>query len=120
MISLLSLFKYITHSSSLSMQEIKLFGIVSLIFLVSDILGLLLISFKYGLILLTYSLTDTVLFLSLLLSPIIVTEKITYLYWFLLVFFFFMLKRIFNISNFSIVNCFSFFFLSKKIFFIFN
>ena len=31
-----------------------------------------------------------------------------------------MLKKIFNIYNYSVFNCFSYFFLSKKIYYIFN
>ena len=61
MISVLSLFEWITHSSSLSMEEIKLFAIVNWIFHVSDFLRLFMMSFKYGLILLRYSSTDSVL-----------------------------------------------------------
>ena len=62
-ISMLSLFEYITWSSSLSMEKINLFVIVNWIFHVSDFLRLLIMSFKYGLIL-TYSSTESVLFLS--------------------------------------------------------
>ena len=65
---MLSLFACITRSSSLSMEEIKLFGIANRIFNVSDSLKLLMTSFKFGLILLRHSLTDSVLFLSPLLS----------------------------------------------------
>ena len=63
MISMLSLFECITRSSSLSKEEIKLFAIVNCTFHVS-----FMISFKYGLILLKYSSTYSVLFLPLLLS----------------------------------------------------
>ena len=65
---MLSLFECITHSSSLSLEEIKLIAIFNWIFHVSDFLRLFMMSFKYGLILLRYSLTDRVLFLSTLLS----------------------------------------------------
>ena len=68
MISMVSLFECITRSSSLSKEEIKLFAIVNRIFHLSDFLRLVIMSFKYGLILLRYSLTDNVLFSSLLLS----------------------------------------------------
>ena len=51
MISMLSLLERITHSSSLSMEEIKLFAIVNWIFHMSDFLRLSMMSFKYGLIL---------------------------------------------------------------------
>ena len=67
-ISMLSLFECITRSPSLSLEEIKLVAIVTLIFHVSDYLGLFMVSFKYGLILLRYSSFDSVLFLSPLLS----------------------------------------------------
>ena len=46
----------------------KLFGIVNWILHVSDFLGLFIMSFKYGLIFLQYFQTDSVLFLSSLLS----------------------------------------------------
>ena len=67
-ISMLSLFECITRSSSLSIEEIKLFAIVHWIFHLLDVLRLFMISFKYGLMLLKYSSTDSVLFLSRLLS----------------------------------------------------
>ena len=54
-----------TCSASWSMmEEVKSFDIVNLIFHGWDFLRLLIISFKYGLILLRYSSTDRVLFLS--------------------------------------------------------
>ena len=49
----------------------KLFAIVNGIFLVSDFLGLFMISLKYGPILLRYSSTDSALFLSMLVSYLI-------------------------------------------------
>ena len=49
------------------MEEIKLFAIVNWIFHMSDFLGLFMMPFKYGLILLRNSSTDSVLFLLLLL-----------------------------------------------------
>ena len=61
MISKLSLFEYITRSSPLSLQEIKSVAIVNLFFYVSDFLRLHMMSFKFGLILLRYSSTDSVL-----------------------------------------------------------
>ena len=54
--------------SLLTLQEIKLIAISNWILNVSDFLRLFMIFFKYGLILLRYSLTDSVLFLALLLS----------------------------------------------------
>ena len=47
-----------TLSSSLSMEEIKLFAIFNWIFHVSPFLRLFVMSFKYGLTLLRYHLTD--------------------------------------------------------------
>ena len=86
-------FWIIIRSSSLSMEEIKLLAIVNWIFHVPDILKLFMMLFKYGLTLLRYSSTDSVLFLSLLLSPIVVPPKFTYSRWFIIIFFFFMLKK---------------------------
>ena len=65
---MLSLSECTTHSSSRSSEEIKLIAIINRVFHVSDFLGLFMVSFKYVLILLRYSLTDSVLFLSPLLS----------------------------------------------------
>ena len=65
---MLSLFEYITLSSSLSCsEEIKLIVIVNWIFHVSGFLILLMILLNYGLILLRYSSTNSILILSLLL-----------------------------------------------------
>ena len=64
---MLLLSECITCSSSLSMEETKLFAIVNWIFPVSNFLRLFMMSFKYGLISLRYSSTDSVLFPSLLL-----------------------------------------------------
>ena len=61
---MLSLFECITRFLSFSMEEIKLFAIVNWVFHVSDFLRLFIMSFKYGPILLRYSSTDRVLFLS--------------------------------------------------------
>ena len=68
MISMLSLFECITSSSSLSIEEIKLFAIVNWIFYVSDFLRLFMMSLKYGLILFRCTSADSALFLSPLLS----------------------------------------------------
>ena len=64
---MLLLSECITCSSSLSMEETKLFAVVNWIFPVSNFLRLFMMSFKYGLISLRYSSTDSVLFPSLLL-----------------------------------------------------
>ena len=65
---MLSFFECITHSSSLSLEEIKLLAIVNWIFYVSDFLKLFMMSFKYGLTSSRYYLSDRVLFLTPLLS----------------------------------------------------
>ena len=60
-------FECITHSSSLSsLEEIRLIAIVNWIFHVSDFSRLFMMPFKYSLILLRYSSTDNILFLSTL------------------------------------------------------
>ena len=66
-ISILSLFECITCFSSLSMEEIKLFAIANWILHVPDFLRLFM-SLKYGLISLRYYSSDSVLFLTPLLS----------------------------------------------------
>ena len=66
----------------------------------SHFLRLFIMSFKHGLILSSYSLTDTVSLLSpLLVFIIIVIPKITYSNWFIIIFLFFMLEKILNIFN---------------------
>ena len=115
-ISMWSDFECITRSSSLSMEKIKLFNTINWIFHLSDFLRLFVMSFKYGLILLRYSSTDGILFLSLFFGiQYNFPQKITYSYWFIIIFFFFMLKKMLNISEYPVFNCFSFFFKSKKI-----
>ena len=64
---ILLFFECITRSSSLSMEETKLFAIANSIFHVSDFLRRFIMSFKYGVILFRYSSTDKLLFLSPLL-----------------------------------------------------
>ena len=71
MISMLSLFECTTCSSSFSIEEIKLFAIANWIFQIPDFSRLLMLSFKHGLILLRYSSTDSVLFL----SPLLLCSK---------------------------------------------
>ena len=66
MIYMLSLFECITRSSSLSLEDMKLFFIVYWTFHALDFLRSFIISFKYGLNLLRYSSNGSVLFLSLL------------------------------------------------------
>ena len=61
-ISMLSLFECIARSSSLPIEEFKLFDIVNWIFLVSNVLRLVIMSFKYGIISLSNSSTESVLF----------------------------------------------------------
>ena len=67
-ISLLSLLECITCSLSLSLEEIKLIAILNWFFRVSEFLRWFKISFKYRLILLRYSSSDSFLFLSPLFS----------------------------------------------------
>ena len=57
---MLSLFECITCSSSLSMEEVKLFAIVNWIFHVSDFLRLFTMSVKYGLTLLFLYVLDNI------------------------------------------------------------
>ena len=64
---MLSFLQCITHSLSLSLEDLKLIAITNWVLHVSDFLRLL-ISFKYSLILLRQSSTDNLLFLSPLLS----------------------------------------------------
>ena len=64
MISMLPLFKCMTRSLSLSIEDIKLFAIANWIFDVLDYLRLFMMSFKYGIILLRYYSTDSVFILS--------------------------------------------------------
>ena len=49
---------------------------------------------------------------------IVVNPKIAYSYWFMIIFF--MLKKVPNISDYSIFSCFILFFQSEKISYIFN
>ena len=67
-ISILSLFEYITCSSLLCMEEINLFDFVSWNFQVSSLFRLFMISFKYVLTLLRYYSTGSASFWSSLLS----------------------------------------------------
>ena len=88
-------FECITPSSSLSLEEIKLIAFFIWIFHVSDFFRLFIMSFKYGLIVLRYSSTDSVF-----LSPLLLQKC------FIITFY----KKISNISNYSVFNCFIFFF----------
>ena len=109
-ISMLSLFECITRSSSLSIEQTKLFAIVYWIFYLSDFLRIFM-SFKYALILLRYSSTDGVLFLRnvTFVFNTIVTAKITYSHWFIIIFFFFIPKKSSDICKYYIFNSFIFF-----------
>ena len=106
MIFILRLFKCITCFSSLSLEDIKLVAIVIWIFDATDFLRSLMISFKYVLILLIYSLIDSF-------------NSISDTYWLIMIFFF-MLKKVPNIFNYYVFDCFIFFFQSKKILHICN
>ena len=68
---MISLFGWVSRSSLLSTEEIKIFAIVKWNFHVSEFLRLFVMSFKYGLILLRYSSTDSALFLSPLLLHLV-------------------------------------------------
>ena len=93
MISLLSLFNHF-----IVFRRNKINCCFFFIFHLPDVVRLFMISFKYGLILLRYfsrcftSITFTFIF------NIIVTPKITHSYWFIIIFLFFMLKKISIIS----------------------
>ena len=68
---MLSIFECIIRSSSVSLEESKVIAIVNLFSTYQFFLRLFSMPLKYGLILLKYSSTDSVLFLSqLLLYPI--------------------------------------------------
>ena len=68
---ILLLFECITHSSSSSLEEIKVIAIVNWMFYVYDFGRLIIMFLKYSLILSNYSFTDRFLFLSPLLSYLI-------------------------------------------------
>ena len=71
MTSMLSIFECIIRSSSVSLEESKVIAIVNLFSTYQFFLRLFSMPLKYSLILLKYSSTDSVLFLSqLLLYPI--------------------------------------------------
>ena len=98
---MLSFFECITRSSSLSLEDIKLIAIVNWFFHVSYFLRSFMIFFRYGLNLLTCSTTNSVFFL----SPLLSCSRITYSYWFVMLFFF-MLRKVLIVS-------FSFFSLKR-------
>ena len=101
---MLLIFEWISHSSSVSLEEIKLLAIVNGIFHASYFLRLLLfMSFKYGLISSRHSLIDKVLW---------------GLLWKLFVYFF-LLKTVSNIFNYSLLDCFNYF-IFWLFFFIFD
>ena len=78
-------------------------------------------NFLYGLIVRRYSLIDSVLFLSPLILYSIFVHKINNSHWFIIIFFFFVLKKVPNISNYSAFDCLNFFYQSRKqISYIFN
>ena len=112
MISMLSLFECITCSSVLCLEELKLIATVNRIFYGLGFLRLSFMYFKYDLILLRYSSTVVVFSITVtFIFYIIITSKITYLYWFIITFYF-MLKIGNNISSYSLLNCFILFFQS--------
>ena len=70
----------------------------------------IMISFKYGLILLRYFLTDSFFSITVIfVFNITISPKIINSYWFIKLFFCFMFKEISNISNYYVFNFFIFF-----------
>ena len=89
------------------------------IFHVPDFLRLFMVPFKYGVILLRYSSTNSILFFITFafVFDTIITPKIIYSFWFIIIFsFFFILKKILNISMYYIFNSFNSFFSIKRFF----
>ena len=88
------------------------------VFIYFFFMRLFMMSFKYALILLRYSSANSVSFLSPLLSYAIylLLQKITYSCWFIIIylFFFSMLKKIFNISKYSLYLYILFIFFYKR------
>ena len=118
-ISMLLLFECIKLSLSLSLVHIKLVTIVNWIFHLSDFLGLF-TPFKHSLILL--DIIQLIIFYfyhNYFHVQYNYYSKIFYSYW-LIIILSFMLKKIPNIPSYSNFNSFIFFFLSKKISYIFN
>ena len=118
-ISMLLLFECIKLSLSLSLVHIKLVTIVNWIFHLSDFLELFM-PFKYSLILL--DIIQLIIFYfyhNYFHVQYNYYSKIFYSYW-LIIILSFMLKKIPNIPSYSNFNSFIFFFLSKKISYIFN
>ena len=96
MISMLSLFECITHSLSLSLEDVKLTASVNWIF--------------------------HVLFFwrSFMIFNITVTSTISYTSWFVIIFFLFMFRKVPNTSNYSVFDWFFYFFQSKRVTYLFN
>ena len=92
----------------------KLIAIIKWSFHVSGFLRSFMISFKYSLILWSYFSIDSVLYQSPLIHvQYISAPEIVYSFWFIIIFFF-QLKKVPNISNYSVFNCFKFFFILKR------
>ena len=92
----------------------KFIAIIKWSFHVSGFLRSFMISFKYGLILWSYFSIDSVLYQSPLFHvQYISAPEIVYSFWFIIIFFF-QLKKVPNISNYSVFNCFIFFFILKR------
>ena len=110
---MLLLFDYITRSSSLSLEEVKLSAIVNWIFHVSDFLGIFIIFFNFIKILFKWWWLN-----SIKVTFINYYSKNYLIYWFITIFFL-MLKKVPNISNYSVLIAFFLFFFSLKTFFTF-
>ena len=102
---MLSLFECITHSLSLSIEELKLFAIVNWILHVSKRLRLFMVPFKYNLILLRYSSSDSVYFYHHYFCIQYNCYSQNYLP---------MLKKILNFFKYSVFNWFSSFISSLR------
>ena len=96
MISLLSLFECIMHSSSLSLEQIKLVAVANWIFHVPDFLRLFMISFKYELIVFLYQWYFHIQY--------ICNSRNCLLFLVYNDIFFIMIKKIFNISHYSLIT----------------
>ena len=101
---MLSLFECITGSSSLFLEDIKSIAIANSICRVSDFFRSFMLSFRYGLILLTYSSVDSVLFVLPLFSYLLLQKLPSSV---------FAKKFLISITILSFIASFSFFSLKK-------
>ena len=96
----------ITHFWSISLEKLRLIAIANWIFYLSDSWRLIIISLTYGLISLRYCLIDrSFIFITVtFIFNVIVVQKITYSYWFIIIIFLFE-----NHTYYSVFDCFIFF-----------